>query len=138
MKNYFSFVFLLLMMGFNSFSQTVDSKPALSTNVTSIIDEKLDSIAVRNKRIKYAQGYRIIVYSGSNREEIKKIREKVYSIYPDVDIYQVYKQPDYKIKVGDYINRFEAHYALRQFKTLFPDALITMEQVNIIRPHSGQ
>jgi hypothetical protein len=62
---------------------------------------------------------------------VKKVREKVYTIFPDIDIYQIYKQPDYKIKVGDYINRFEAHKALYELKAVFPDALITMEQVNI-------
>ena len=142
MKNYIPIFLLLIINTFNSFSQTTESKPNLLkcpvSSVTSLLDEKLDSIAVRNKKIKFSQGYRIIVYSGSNKEEINKIREKIYSIYPDVDIYQVYKQPDYKIKVGDYINRFEAHYALSQLKTLFPDALITMEQVNIVRPQSGQ
>ena len=112
-----------------------DIKP--NNDVTADLNEKLDSIASRNKKIKFTQGYRVIVYSGTNKEEVKKIREKVYTIFPDIDIYQIYKQPDYKIKVGDYTNRFEAHQVLNELKKVFPEALIVMEQVNIIRKNSG-
>ncbi|MEY3417631.1 MAG: hypothetical protein RL711_924 [Bacteroidota bacterium] len=114
----------------------MQSKP--SADITQALQAKLDSIALKNTKIKFAQGFRIIVYSGSNKEEVKKVREKVYSIYPDIDIYQIYKQPDYKIKVGDYTNRFEAHHALYQLKAVFPEALLTMEQVNIIHTNAGQ
>jgi len=107
-------------------------------DITKSLNEKLDSIAERNKVIKFAQGYRIIVYSGTQKEEVKKAREKVYSIYPDIDIHQIYKQPDYKIKVGDFTNRFEAHQALNELKKVFPEALITMEQVNIIHTSSSK
>lgn len=100
-------------------------------NINSLIDAKLDTIDAKNKTIKFASGYRIQVYNGSSQEEVKKIREKLYAIYPNIDIYQTYKQPDFKVKVGDYTDRLEAHYVLHQIKTHFSNAMITLETVNI-------
>ena len=41
-------------------------------DITKSLNEKLDSIAERNKVIKFAQGFRIIVYSGTNKKPGKK------------------------------------------------------------------
>jgi hypothetical protein len=96
------------------------------------IDARVDSVANKNKGIKSAQGYRVLVYSGNSSEESKKVRERIYKILPDADIYSQYKQPTFRVKVGDCYNRIEANNLYVKLKEEFPEAKIVPDQINII------
>ena len=102
-------------------------------DVTAKLNAKLDTIAEKNKQIKFTNGYRIQVYLGNSKEESKSAKEKLYKLFRDANIYASYKQPDYKVKFGDYTDRLEVYYVLMSLRNDFPNALIIEEQVNIIR-----
>lgn len=115
-------------------SQNVDFKISIDKEVQYIID----TIQTNNKNIKKAKGYRLAVYSGPDKEEIRKVKEYVYSFYPDINIITEYKQPDYKIKVGDFLSRFEAFEVLGKISTQYPNALIVPEIVDINPPKTDE
>lgn len=94
----------------------------------------MDTIILKNKNIKKSKGYRIAVYNGNNKEEIKTVKEFVYSLYPNINIISEYKQPNYRIKVGDFLTRFEAFEVLAKINTQYTDALIVPEIVDINPP----
>lgn len=102
-------------------------------DVTAKLNAKLDTIAEKNKLIKFTNGYRIQVYLGNSKEESNLAKEKLYKLFRDANIYASYKQPDYKVKFGDYTDRLEVYYVLMSIRNDFPNALIIEEQVNIIR-----
>jgi len=102
-------------------------------DVTKALNAKMDSIAVKNQKFKYAQGYRVIVYSGNSSEEAKQAKEKVYEILPNADIYTVYKQPSFRVKVGDCFDRLEANSLYIKLKKDFANALVVPDQINIIK-----
>ena len=100
-------------------------------DVTRVVNLKLDSLAVKNRKIKLAQGYRILVYTGTSSEEAKKMKEKVYKLTPTEEIYTIYKQPTFRVKVGDYYNRLEANHVFVKLQKDFPNAMLVPDQVNI-------
>lgn len=104
-----------------------------TNDITRILNQKLDSLEIKNERIKLAEGYRILVYSGSNSEEAKKIKEIVKSVVPQDGVYDQYKQPTFRVKVGDYFDRIEANSSLVKIKREFPNAIIIPDQVYISR-----
>ncbi len=102
-------------------------------HINDTVFKLLDSVTVKNKIIKLAQGYRVQVYSGQNKGELKGVKEKIYDVLINSEVYVTYKQPDYKIKVGDYMSRVEAFEAQGLLRRYFPDALIVPDIINIAK-----
>jgi hypothetical protein len=112
------------------------SKPVVppSKDVTRELNLKMDTISRRNQSLKFAEGFRIQVYSGASREDANKSRDKVLDILPDVDVYLPYRNPVFRVLVGDYTDRLEANSAYVKLKRDFPNAILVPARINIITP----
>ncbi|SDK62583.1 Sporulation related domain-containing protein [Catalinimonas alkaloidigena] len=95
------------------------------------VNDLMEKASEKNREIRYAQGYRVQVYTGTSREEANKAKERVYYDFPNVDVYLSYNQPTFKLKVGDYTDRLDAQKALVRLKEHFPTATIVDERVNL-------
>jgi hypothetical protein len=104
---------------------------APSNDVTKMLNAKLDTLAKNNASAKYAQGYRVLVYSGRSSVDVRNARSKVYDILPDADIYQDFRSPNQRVKVGDCIDRIEAYSLFGKLKKYFPNAVIIPDQIVI-------
>lgn len=112
--------------------QTTNVKATAPTNdVTKGLNAKIDSISQKNKKIKIAEGFRIMVYTGSSSEEVRKIKEQVKLLLPGETVYDQYRQPTFRVKVGDCFNRIEANNLLVSLQKDFPNAIIVPDQINI-------
>jgi hypothetical protein len=108
------------------------SKTATPSNdITRSLNAKVDSIAIKNKRIKIAEGFRVMVYTGSSSEEAKKVKDKVKILLRGEPVYDQYRQPTFRVKVGDCFNRIEANNLLVSLQKDFPNAIIVPDQINI-------
>lgn len=95
------------------------------------VEENLSLIREKNKGIKYTQGYRIQVYSGSDKDAAEKAKEGIYRLNLDHEPEITYFPPNFKVKVGQFYDRVEAHETLLKVKKSFPTALLLPEKVNI-------
>lgn len=102
-----------------------------TNHINNKVAALMDTIAVRNKTYKYAAGYRISAYTGNDRKAAMDLRTAILRRMPDEPIYQQYKQPTWRIKVGDYNSRIEAQQVLLRLKDLMPNAMIVAEQINL-------
>ncbi|MBD1398250.1 sporulation protein [Pontibacter sp. JH31] len=91
----------------------------------------MDSVASVNKNIKYAQGYRILAYNGSERQTVMSLRKAIIARVPEQKDYLTYQQPHFRLKIGDYFSRIEAQQVLNQILDLIPNAHIVQDQINI-------
>lgn len=103
-------------------------------HVNQQVETLLDTLASSNKNIKYAQGYRILVYTGNDRTTAMNLRKTIIGQRAEDRDYLTYVQPTYKLKIGDYYTRMEANQALLQIQQVAPNASIIAEQININRP----
>ena len=87
----------------------------------------MDSVVVHNMDKMYLT-YTIQVYIGRSREEANQIREKVYRILPEEEPVLIYKQPSYKVNVGEYIERVDAYKTLTKLRATFPGAMLVPER----------
>ena len=112
------------------------TKPVIipSKDVTKELGLKMDSISTKNQNLRFAEGFRIQVYSGPSKEEAYKSRDKVLDVMPDVDVYTPYRQPVFRVMVGDYTDRLEANSTLVKLKKEFPNAILVPAKINIVRP----
>ncbi|MEJ8800952.1 sporulation protein [Pontibacter sp. H249] len=115
--------------------ETPEATATARVEPTNHVNDKvavlMDTVASVNKNIKYAQGYRILAYNGSQRQDVMSLRKAIISRVPDVKDYLTYQQPNFRLKVGDFFNRVEAQQVLNRISDLVPNAQIVQDQINI-------
>jgi hypothetical protein len=100
-------------------------------DITAKLNVILDTIAIRNRNIRFAQGYRVQIYTGTNREEATKARNRSYARFPDVTPHFDYTQPNFRVRVGDFLDRLEAQRVYAGLLAEFPNALIVPDRIEI-------
>ncbi len=99
------------------------------------VDSISDILAYEYSRYKKARGYRILIYSGSDEElaieaqkKLRALEMNAYgdttSVFQKIKIYPKYNAPNFKILVGDYIDKLLAFQMLLQLNDEFPKALL--------------
>ena len=115
--------------GANPFTPLPGSTP--TNHVNERVAVLLDTMAIMNKAVRYAKGYRILAYTGTERKAAMDVRNIIVSRLPDVQVYPQYKQPTWRVKVGDFFNRVEANQALLRIRDITPNAMIVEDQINV-------
>jgi len=95
----------------------------------------LDSLVQKNiekhKTEQTRDGFRIQLFSGTERNNANSLRNKFKTDYPDVPIYLIYQQPYYKLRVGDFRNKIEAHQFFLKIESFYEQLLIIPDKVNL-------
>ena len=102
-----------------------------TNHVNDKVAALLDTLALHNKSVRYARGYRILAYSGTERRAWLDMREAIVRRLPDERDYPQYTQPNYRLKIGDYFTRVEAQQMLLRIRDLSPNAMIVADQINV-------
>jgi hypothetical protein len=86
-----------------------------------------DSLTVQEEVI---QGFRIQIYSSSNVDEASVTKNLAAEKFIGDSMYVVYDAPVYKVRVGDFVNRYEANQRLPEFvEKGYRDAWIVPDRV---------
>jgi 5-carboxymethyl-2-hydroxymuconate isomerase len=114
----------------NEVSEVIDTKGpyvAPTHDINSEMSSIMDSVVYHNKNKAYLT-YTSQVYIGRSREEANQVREKVYRVLPDEKPALGYKQPSWKVTVGEYYDRVEAYKTLTTLKGVFLGAMLVPER----------
>lgn len=87
-----------------------------------------------------SMGYRVQIYfsSGNNsREQANRIRSEFMSKYPKVNVYVLFKEPNFQVQVGDFRTRAEAVRLLREIEPSFPQSFVIKDEISYI-PHENR
>ncbi|MFC7667443.1 hypothetical protein ACFQT0_08605 [Hymenobacter humi] len=117
--------------------KTTPATPAVSSkttvtptnHVTAQVEQRLRDQAYTNQNVKYAQGYRILVYLGLERDQVMAIRRNIIGRYPDETDYITFKSPVYRLYIGDYVTKLEAARGLAKLRGLSPKLELEATQV---------
>lgn len=80
-----------------------------------------------NEQLKTVQGFRIQVasLSGTNsKSRAFNIKEQISNAYPEQQVYVIYDEPNFRVKVGDFRTRLEAYAFLQQIKESYPGTIV--------------
>lgn len=116
----------------NTTAQASDPVPP-KNDINKFLAEKLDSVYSYNNGIVSADGYRVLVYTGTSSEESRNQRNYVYQVLPLEKAYTEWRSPNFKVKVGDFVDKLEAYYAYARLVKVFPNAIVVPDKVNIVR-----
>lgn len=105
-----------------------------NVNISGSIQPKLNALrqamAATNKNIKFSQGFRVVVYSGNNREEANKVISEVRKLTTETPEL-VYEQPNFRVKLGNFFTRADAFALYTQIKSNYPNAVIVNDRITI-------
>jgi hypothetical protein len=126
-KIYITAFALLAMTGFNLHAQ--------STSVRIQSDPLLDTLIERNIELNKAangiQGYRVQIFFGSERKAAQDAKTKFLQMMPEEEVYLIYQQPYFKVRVGDYRTKLEAEAIYRQLLPDFEKVFIIPDKINL-------
>ena len=125
---------LFLAVGWNAPAQEVTSSNSDST-ILLTKDARLDDLMHKQREQNLANptmpGYRIQIYFGGNRQKASEMKIDFNSRFPDLPAYLTYQQPNFKVRIGDYRNRYEAQKFLREISGLYPTSFIVPDDVRL-------
>src|SRR5690606_12123532 len=125
---------LVLIFGNRLMAQSVDT---LSGKVTILADPRIERIL--DTRVVYyqldstSQGYRIHILTSSDRTEAMLEMKKFRLKYPEIPIYLKYDSPNFKLRIGDYPGKIEAHYWFVELFDEYPNLFLVPDKVNPLR-----
>jgi hypothetical protein len=103
-------------------------------SVKYIQDERIEMLIEKNKSFntkkKGIEGYRVQIHFGANRDAAKEIKTKFLSLYSEVEAYEIYQQPNFKIRVGDCRSRFDAEKLQKEIEIDFPNSFVVQDIIN--------
>lgn len=125
MNKYWLIAFVL--MGMRGFSQ--------SDNVTYHGDPKIaelmDAYKNYNRKNDLADGFRVQISFGNDRQEVYNNKARLYRDFPNEHCYVLYEQPYYKLRLGDFATRLEAYEKLQAVITKYPGAFIVKDKIKV-------
>jgi hypothetical protein len=137
MKRLLSFI-LVLFIGTVTFAQT-------KGKVTIVKDPLIDSLIAKRIELNAKKstttnptspvivsqmGYRVQIYYGLDRRETFSEQARFKALYPRINTYITYKEPNYYLRVGDFRTRLEAQSLLNELRPQFPTLFIFREKIN--------
>lgn len=98
------------------------------------IDELLRIDRAENSESPGFQGYRIQIFSGGGRDREKafSIREDLEERFPVQRVYVKYQAPDFRVRIGNFRNKFEAMHLYKQCVKIYPYCYLVKDQINLV------
>lgn len=125
------FILLLVALGANMVVAQNNLYKKKKANITIIGDTNVNQLVRKhiefNDRVKTIPGFRIQIasLSGSNaKNNAFALKEKFKEDFPNVEVYIMFDEPNFKIKVGDFKNRLQAYAFLQHIKSAYPGNIV--------------
>jgi hypothetical protein len=133
----YCFLFLMLSLSVKTFAQ---ERGKVQVVAPPLFDTLLAKRAALNNNVSsgggsaagYSSsfGYRVQIYSGSNRGAAYNAQAKFNKEFPEMRTYIIYREPNFKVRAGDFRSRIEAERMKEQLKVWFPIMFIISEKIN--------
>lgn len=77
-----------------------------------------------------AHGFRVQIYFGADKAKAKEVKSRFLASYAsEAKAYEIYEQPNFKIRVGDFRSRLEAYRFLKKIRADFPASFIVSSKI---------
>ncbi len=127
MKNVLILSGLLALVPLRSFSQ--------SSDIRVVVPPEVEAMVAEHVRINQANGvvagYRVQVYGNAVLSRSRDVKANVEMSFPDLEVQVVLEEPDFKVVIGNYQDRFEAYGDLQRVLPQFPGAFLVRQLIPI-------
>lgn len=98
------------------------------------IEQLVEDHKTVNAKIAVIEGFRIQIFfdSGNNsRSNAETAKQKFSSQHPAVQAYLTFKEPNFRVRVGDFRTRNEARGFLKQIILDYPNAFVIKDEIKL-------
>lgn len=86
-----------------------------------------------NQKAKGIPGYRIQVFFSSGTEaknQATKFKNDLRNSYPEHEVYIIYEEPFFKLRIGDFRTKIEAYKLFKKIQDTYPSAFIVEDLIS--------
>ena len=97
------------------------------------ISELVESHKKANLKVNCISGYRVQIFfdSGANsKQNASKVKNNFNTKYPEVPVYLFFKEPNFRVRAGDFRTRHEARGFLIKILSEYPNAFVVKDEIN--------
>jgi hypothetical protein len=114
----------------------VNAQPADSGTITIHADPRLALVvnkpqAANKGFIGKRNGYRVQIYNGNDRKKASQAKLEFMRAYPSVRSYLTYNNPQFRVRVGDFLTRKEATEFYNKVSSTFNPSMVVPDVVNV-------
>jgi len=131
---FFAIIGLSFNLWGNSNVAVLDSM-GLRVNVRH--DPKVDALLNYHRNVVAAeqgiQGFRVQISADSgnqSKQRAQRSKAAFDAMFPEVNSYIIFDSPEFKLRVGNFRTRLDAHRFLEQISGLYPAAFIVVDRIN--------
>lgn len=125
-------LFLIILWMFPTFLKAQE----VSIQKEQGIEELTTKYIQANEKIKSISGFRVQIFfdSGNNsRNTAETTQSKFRAKYHGTPSYLTFREPNFRIRVGDFRTRHEARGFLRQIQADYPNGFVIKDEINLSR-----
>lgn len=123
---------------FKPFFAAEDSSAHNTAGTGTLIESKNDKIDLLIQDYtdnKKPMGYRVQLFAGNSKWEAVKVKSDFLKKYDGEDTpHVIWQTPNFKVRVGDYRDRFEAQKYLVLYKVDYPSAFVVKDEIEVKFP----
>jgi hypothetical protein len=125
-----------LLLIYSFFLSAFFQLPTDSGKVEIIQDAKIAAFVTKHVKINEknggkTEGYRVQIHFGTDRSKARDIKAKFLLKYQEIGAYEIYEQPNFKIRTGDFRTRLEAYKFLKEISADFPGSFIVHDNIEL-------
>jgi hypothetical protein len=86
---------------------------------------------IKTGTIHSGKGFRVQIYNGNDRPIANQLKVDFVKKFPNIKTYMTYIQPQYRVKVGDFVNRNDAQKFANQISKDFSPVIVVPDIIEI-------
>ncbi|MCW8898848.1 MAG: SPOR domain-containing protein [Flavobacteriales bacterium] len=120
---------LYVVISITVFGQDTTATDTSTKKVIVVVDKAIEDINETYKAAYKLYGYRIQLASESSSAPARKIRAAFIQKYKEVPAYEIYQQPYFKVRVGDFKTKLEAIKFQKEISSDYPNCYIVKDEI---------
>jgi hypothetical protein len=108
----------------------------ITINQSPHIAGLIEQHASLNNKFRGYPGFRVQIYFGNGnkaKEEALRTRNSFNEQFAQYESYIVFQTPYFKVRVGDFVTRYEAYLAFQEISKKYPQAFLVEDLVNPLK-----
>lgn len=126
-------IFILSLFSLFGLQSTAQPSGYVNINVDNRVETLMDKYIYLNRHQSTLDGWRVQIFfdSGANsKSRATESLNKFANRYGKTDAYLSFKEPYYRVRVGDFRTRLEAEGFLQEIHTFYPNAFTVNDKIN--------
>jgi len=122
--------YLLILFFLLSFFLT-EAQPYITYDVESDIIKIEEAYSEMWKKIGQMEGFRVQIAALASRAGAQTVANNFSNLFPNQKVYIKYLEPNFRVRVGNFLTRLEAYCFMKQIENTFIGAFIIPDQISI-------